>query len=101
MINWIKNLFTFIDHTFGAVRSPAWPNFRKTYIKKECEVCGKKYFLELHHIIPFWQHPELELFPSNVVTLCRTHHLEWGHYFSWASWNDRIKEDIERIKNKP
>ena len=99
MINWLRNLFR--DKTFGVARSSGWSDFRRTYIKSECEVCSARYFLELHHVLPFWKYPELELFPSNVVTACRKCHFSFCHYFSWSSWNDKIKEDIERIKNKP
>ena len=98
-MNWLKNLF--IDRTFGVLRSPDWSAFRKTYIKKECEICRARYFLELHHCIPFWKEPELELFPSNVVTLCRKHHYELGHFFSWKSYNIDIRLWCDKIKNKP
>ena len=99
-MNWLLNLFR-EDREFGAIRSSGWANFRKTYIKDKCEVCGAKYFLELHHIIPFWVSPELELFPSNVVTLCRKHHLEWGHLFSFRSYNIDIKKWILTVTNRP
>ena len=102
MIDWLKNLF--IDKTFGASRSPNWSNFRKTYIKEKCEVCGARYFLELHHVIPFWVSPELELFPSNVVTLCgglRNCHLYCGHLGYWKSYNSDINAWILKVKLRP
>ena len=99
MFNFIHQIF--IDKTFGAKRSDDWPSFRKRNIHEKCDICGKGLFLELHHIKPYHKFPELELRLENIVTLCRRHHLEWGHYFSWSSWNDRILDDIKRIKMRP
>src|SRR3990167_2597292 len=101
-MNWFLSFFQ--DRTFGQARDSGWSDFRKTCIKKECEVCGAKYFLELHHIIPFWISPDLELFPSNVVTLCggvRNCHLRFGHLGFWKSYNPKLREWIDLIKHRP
>ena len=104
MIDWIKNLF--IDNTFGATRSSVWEKVRRGHLKDqpECQVCGKVGKIisnEVHHIKPFWKYPESELDPHNLITLCRTHHFEWGHFFDWSSWNEDIALWVEFIKNKP
>lgn len=103
MINWLKQFLT--DRTFGIARSHFWREVREEHIKNqpECQICGKKGKVisnEVHHIKPFWKHPELELERTNLVTLCRAHHFEWGHYFNWSRFNDRILEDAERINIK-
>lgn len=99
MITWIKSLFG--DKTFGAIRSSKWPEFRRKNIKHECEYCQSTFFLELHHIKPFWQFPELELDPTNVCTLCRKCHFLLAHFEDWASWNENIIGWILAKRNKP
>ena len=98
-MTWLTNIFG--DRTLGAIRSSEWPAFRKANIKKECEFCGSKWFLNLHHILPFHIHPELELDEKNVVTLCKKHHFELGHFFSWYSWNEDIKNWIRAKQFRP
>ena len=99
MFNFIHQIF--IDKTFGAKRSDDWPSFRKRNIHEKCDVCGKGLFLELHHIRPFHLSPGLELELTNIVTLCRKHHFELGHFFSWKSYNKEIKQWIAQIQNRP
>ncbi len=96
---------------FGAARSPQWPQVQKAFIKEHptCAVCDKKGTLlnplNVHHQHPFHVHPELELDPENLITLCRIHHLWWGHLGNWASWNDSVQSDaVEwelKIKARP
>lgn len=95
MIDWLLDIFT--GRTFGSIRSSDWPSFRKENIKDSCEICGAEFFLELHHIHPFHLCPHLELDPENVVTLCRRHHFDFGHYLNWKDFNADIKKVIERI----
>ena len=104
MISWLRNLFE--DRTFGQARSHFWNEVRKEHIKgqPECQVCGKIGKImsnEAHHILPFWKYPNLELDPHNLITLCRTHHFEWGHFFDFKSYNKDIKEWALSVKNKP
>lgn len=116
--NWIQNLWDFfLDiinpdrlRTGGLARSPKWGTVRKQFLLEnpECAVCGKKSTLlstnEIHHCIPFSQKPALELEKSNLITLCREHHFEFGHCsLSWKCYNERMMETINLIadvKNK-
>src|SRR3990167_950476 len=101
----------FADREFGAKRSPKWPEVRGTHMKlhPECAVCGKRGTLlspnECHHRLPFHLHPEKELDPDNLETLCRRHHLEWGHLGNFKSFNADIRKDSEwyrgKVKNRP
>ena len=99
MMEWIIDLFT--DRNFGAVRSPKWSDVRKAFIRDNptCAFCGKGNSLlnslNVHHQTPFSQNPSLELEISNLITLCRRHHLDIGHLSSWKSWNATIKTDCE------
>lgn len=99
------------ERTLGAARSPRWAKFRDEFLKgKTCAVCAREDRNELHHIIPFWKRPDLELTESNVIVLCdgsgtRKDHLYFGHLGSWRSWNEDVRSDCEiwnkKIKMRP
>jgi len=93
-------------------RSPKWAGVRKAFLKDHpvCEVCEGKVKLNVHHIKPYHLHPELELEPSNLITLCEcsSHgincHLLIGHLGNFKNvnpnsvedskiWNGKLKED--------
>ena len=109
MIDWILNLFQ--ERTFGAARSPKWSEVRKSFIALHptCAVCGTKgSFLkpnEVHHKQPFHINNALELDEKNLITLCRIHHLWFGHLGNFKSYNVTIEEDaiywLIKIKNRP
>ena len=84
------------------VRSPKWSEVRTAFVKEHptCEVCGGTDKRQVHHIQPFHTHPERELDPSNLITLCESkagnHHLWWGHLGSFKSWNMDVREDAKK-----
>lgn len=82
-------------------RSNGWSMLRSIHLVKHdsCAVCGKKKGLEVHHIKPFYLHPELELDPSNLKTLCRRHHFAIGHLEYWKSYNPQIENSIIYFKS--
>lgn len=92
-------------------RSSIWPRIREVHLHNNpaCAACGSQKDLECHHIKPFHTHPELELSPSNLLTLCEGKtcncHLTFGHLGLWRSWNVNIVEDAARmlakIKGRP
>ena len=97
----------------GSKRSNKWPTVRKNYLKDHstCEVCGGNKKLEVHHIRPFHLHPDLELNPSNFITLCENMndgiscHLLIGHLGNFKSVNNDVVRDsliwAKKIKNRP
>ena len=97
----------------GSQRSGHWPTVRKEHLLKnpKCAVCGGDKKLEVHHIRPFHLHPELELNPSNLITLCESKdngvncHLLCGHLGSFKSFNVNVKRDssswIKKILGRP
>jgi len=88
------NMFSFLDKMYG--RSPKWRKVRAEHIKKhpECAACGRKESLEVHHIVPYHINPELELEPSNLITLCGKYcHFIFGHLMDWKSWNENVVRD--------
>jgi len=53
---------------------------------RACKLCGAHGFLEVHHIIPVSQNPDLEFDKGNLICLCVTCHRklyrkenEWAH----------------------
>jgi hypothetical protein len=100
-------------HPAGHKRSSGWGKARKEHLKNnpECALCGGTKKLNVHHIKPFHVHPELELEPSNLITLCEDKgdgvycHLFFGHLGNYKSINVTLVEDIavwrEKLKNRP
>jgi 5-methylcytosine-specific restriction protein A len=100
-------------HPLGAARSGHWPTVRKQHLALHpvCEVCGGAVKLEVHHIRPFHLHPDLELDPANLVTLCEANkggancHLLFGHLGNFKSFNVEVTTDAphwsEKIKHRP
>jgi len=90
-------------------RNPDWPKLRRRFKKKhpECAVCGARSGGNnvVHHIKPYQWHKELEMEESNLITLCKSHHLTFGHLADYKSHNENVVEDAaiwrERIKNRP
>ncbi len=64
-------------------RSAGWSKVRKAHLaaNPRCAACGTKRLLQVHHIKPFKEQPELELDPANLITLCllRDCHVDIGH----------------------
>ena len=97
----------------GKARSGHWPTVRKEHLEKspKCAVCGGDKNLEVHHIRPFHLHPNLELNPSNLITLCESKdngvncHLLFGHLGNFKSFNVNVKKDssswISKILKRP
>ena len=88
-------------------RSDEWPMVRKRHlwIEPSCRVCGRYADVEVHHVVPVHVDKFLELAPTNLLTLCRPHHLLFGHLGAWASWNADCREDVvcwrERMEGRP
>jgi 5-methylcytosine-specific restriction endonuclease McrA len=101
-------MFNFLNKIRFATRSPKWSSIRKEHIKNnpECAACGSSKKLEVHHKIPVHIQPELELDPSNLITLCDSPcHLIFGHLFNYKSYNKTVETDcavyLDKVKNRP
>ncbi|MDE2470911.1 MAG: HNH endonuclease [Bradyrhizobium sp.] len=101
-------------HPMSAKRSGEWPKVRAEHLKANptCAVCGSETGLEVHHIRPFHLHPNLELEPTNLVTLCESKrvgglncHLIFGHLGNFRSFNVDVLADSDhwqqKINNRP
>jgi len=95
---------------YGVPRSSRWPKVRAEHLVcfPTCAACGSKTAIAVHHEKPFHLYPDLELDPTNLVTLCEcpSHncHLIFGHNLSWRAWNPHVREDaaqfLDRIANR-
>jgi hypothetical protein len=82
----------------GTKRSKEWRFVRSNHLafNPRCEACGGKEKLEVHHIIPFHVTPELELVPSNLITLCESKkngvncHLFVGHGGDYRNYREDV-----------
>lgn len=86
-------------------RSRGWNKVRKAHIKEHpyCEACGSRKKLQVHHIADFSEHPELELNPANLMTLCMSGtrcHLTFGHLGNFKSINPDIVVDAVMYRTK-
>jgi 5-methylcytosine-specific restriction endonuclease McrA len=89
-------------------RSSKWPRIRNIHLKEKpkCAACGGRKKLEVHHIKPFNKYPELELEPSNLITLCESKkngvncHLLFGHLGNYKTINPTALEDVLTWFNK-
>lgn len=62
-------------------RSSRWRSVRDDFVRRfpTCAACGSTRSLNVHHVVPFHTRPDLELYPPNLITLCREHHFFIGH----------------------
>jgi|APGre2960657373_1045057.scaffolds.fasta_scaffold203801_2 5-methylcytosine-specific restriction protein A len=90
-----------------SLRSPKWDGVRKKHLLTQptCQACGKSKNVSVHHIEPFHLRPDLELDPSNLLSLCEDGpncHLTWGHLRDWKQYNPHVVKDaalyLSRIK---
>jgi 5-methylcytosine-specific restriction enzyme A len=86
----------------GHARSGRWPSVRREHLRQEpdCQVCGTLKDCDVHHVKPFHLYPELELSPTNLVTLCGAHHLLFGHLMYWAAHNPDVILDVALWRGK-
>lgn len=95
-------------HPLSVARSGKWPAVRRAHLEQHpvCAVCGGKENLEVHHKKPFHLHPELELDPANLITLCESKnngincHLAVGHIGNFKSLNATVEQDATYLNKK-
>ncbi len=85
----------------GHRRSKDWPRTRAAHLAAHpyCALCKGKVKLEVHHVLPFHLRPDLELEPSNLITLCEakrfgvTCHQFVGHLGDYRLYNPDVVAD--------
>ena len=88
----------------GMERSPHWPSVQHKHLKLEpvCAACGGGLNLNVHHKKPFHLFPELELEPTNLITLCmdgdKDCHIKLGHGSNFKAYNPYVEEHVVIVK---
>lgn len=90
------------EATKTLTRSPHWRSVRDKHLKEnpQCAACGSETSVQVHHIKPFHLHPELELNPKNLITLCMGSyecHLRLGHGDDFRCFNPDIINDVKEF----
>lgn len=77
-------------------RSSKWPAVRNKFIAEHqtCCVCGAKAEV-VHHVQVFHEHPELELDPENLVSMCDRCHLLVAHLGDWRNVNPDVRKHVK------
>jgi hypothetical protein len=87
-------------------RSPKWRAVEKEHLKAQpmCMVCGGVKHLQVHHLRPFHDFPELELDPKNLITGCMGKfecHLRVLHGGSFQFYNPEAASDAALLMKYP
>jgi 5-methylcytosine-specific restriction enzyme A len=87
-------------------RSPKWRSVEKAFKESHptCAACGGKRLLQIHHEKPFHLHPELELDPNNLITLCMGKfecHIRIGHGDNFQFYNPLVRRDASVVLAHP
>lgn len=109
MLTFLRSLFANREQsaeTYG--RSGKWPGVRARHLEREpaCAACRRTADVEVHHIIPVAEalrrgQPELELDPTNLITLCADPcHLVHGHLMSFSRWSPSVRADCEAYRRR-
>jgi hypothetical protein len=112
MIKHIKHAINLVRHKLrdigtGTKRSDKWETVEKHFREANptCACCGTDKSLNVHHCKPFHLFPELELEPSNLITLCMNQgkwcHLYIGHCGSFSKWNKNVRIDAATVLANP
>jgi len=88
-------------------RSSKWPAVEHAHRKlfPTCAACGTADSIQVHHCLPFHLHPELELDPNNLISLCEKKgglecHYNIGHHRDWKSYNPLVRADASTALNR-
>lgn len=104
MFGWLRKRFptNLWQGVFG--RSREWPRVRREHLDREpvCVACGRQpKDIEVHHVEPYHRRPDLELEPTNLITLCRNPcHFVFGHLLNWSKCNPHVREDAARFRQR-
>jgi hypothetical protein len=107
----LDNIFTSIKRLHSHIRevgkthlrSPKWRTVRNNFLKENavCACCGSDQDIQVHHVKPFHLYEELELDPTNLISLCMSKeecHLRVGHADSFKCYNPNVRIDAEKMK---
>jgi 5-methylcytosine-specific restriction protein A len=107
LVRHVQDVIQGKNTVFGVARSGKWVTVRKHHLEQfpTCTVCGGTKNINVHHIQPFHLQPELELEPTNLLTLCEGNpnlncHLVIGHSFNFKGYNPDVIKDAQELAKK-
>lgn len=105
ILDWLRSWLTAdADLVAGSrPRSSQWPRVRRDHLRRwpACAACGRTRDLEVHHVIAYSDRPDLELEPSNLLTLCADPcHIVHGHLMSWLRINPSVRQDADAYADR-
>lgn len=108
MIKQLKEVLIDGKRSWSQKRSGNWSKVREAHLKDfpTCSACGGKESVEVHHKKPFHLHPELELDPTNLISLCESKkygvncHLFFGHLGNYKVENSEVDSDVTTWQRK-
>lgn len=105
ILDWLRSwLSADADLVAGSrPRSSQWPRVRRDHLRRwpACAACGRTRDLEVHHVIAYNDRPDLELEPSNLLTLCADPcHIVHGHLMSWSRINPSVRQDADAYADR-
>ena len=77
-----------------------WKNQVKILDNSQCQICGTKINIHIHHIIPKKIEPFFALDPVNGICLCEKCHFKYGHSDDGCKITDLSKQCSQLNKNK-
>ena len=89
-------------NTFSGIKEWAyWRKLRNHCVKEQpyCSLCGYGKDLEVHHILPRHEYPELILVYGNTAVMCEDCHFHYVHLNNYQDYNPFILELKERVRN--
>lgn len=88
---------------FTGTTENVWRRFRERVFKRDggkCRICGSREFLRGAHVEPVKNHPEMELWESNVITLCAVCDARYGDDLvkNRHLWEKKVVHRISRTQ---
>lgn len=93
------------DIGISTKRSTHWPTVEKHFLEAHpaCECCGTTIRLQIHHIRPFHIERDLELDPTNLITMCMSRnecHLRIAHGDDFKAFCPNIRKYADQANKK-
>ena len=82
-------------------RSPGWARARFLHLEREpeCQWCGSREYLQVHHVVPCHVDRDRELDPDNLISLCmgplECHYAQGHRGKSWMAYDPDVRAKCE------
>lgn len=106
MLHYAKRLIESRIRERRKARSPQWRKVRDAHLRANptCAACGKRKYLQVHHVEPYHLDPAKELDPANLISLCMGDnecHLYIGHGDDFKAYNPEVRKHAKEALALP